>query len=1020
MGKDNNNTFLYVLSHNKAWLITSVILIVLVITVSLVLTQNIFLYGTFNTLFGGERRVLVEGDPDKYQYFTKDTDDFIQYSPEGEIENKDDALAAANALNEEIAEEGFVLLENNGVLPLRTPASPESAGPAVSANPKISIFGKNSVSLVYGGSGSGGGNTENSVGLYDALAAAGYDCNPTLKNFYEDSGASGSGRTDNPAIGQENINLQTGETPQSSYTSEVKGSYAEYGDAAVVVISRIGGEGFDLPRSMKDANGATLSESEEGDHYLELDKNEEALLQSVNENFDDIILIVNCATSMELRFIKDGTYGIDAAIWIASPGGSGINALGSIMNGTVNPSGHTVDTYARDFTKDPTWNNFGNNNVAGGNRYTIGVNGSATSNYFVDYEESIYVGYRYWETQAYMIDYDLIGDADEWYAENVVYPFGYGLSYTTFEWSVANVTPSAGSALDADSTITIEVDVTNTGDMAGKDAVQLYYTAPWRSTNDIEKAYVVLADYAKTPMIQPGETETVTLSVDAYDMASYDYNDANRNTNSGYELSAGTYNLRLGTDAHNSWNDAPVPAINYTVAKTINYDTDPDTGYAVVNRFDDVSSHIETYLSRRNFSGTMTTTPTAEDRAVGTEFINSLAYDQAAYDEKYGTGTYVTTEMPVTGWVAGEGETAHKLYDVIKTNEDGSFAGISDDETIWKNLLDQLTVDEMANLIGTGNFRTNYIESIDKPMTTDPDGPAGFTNFMGDPTVYDTGFYASECVVGATYNKDLAHDMGVMVGIEGLIGNVKGDGRPYSGWYAPAVNIHRSPFSGRNWEYYSEDPVLSGKQGANVVLGAKSKGVYTYIKHFAVNDQETNRDSNGLITWLSEQAMREIYLKPFEIIVKEGKTNAMMSSFNRIGTVWAGGNYELLTEVLRNEWGFEGIVITDYNLQSDGYMSPDQMLRAGGDLNLVQGGLPTVDAGNATQVYLFRRAAKNILYTVAQSNAMNGMGEGNVWSYAMPMWVIVMIIIDVVIVAGLAVWGFFSIRRSLKKRKVSA
>ena len=408
----------------------------------------------------------------------------------------------------------------------------------------------------------------------------------------------------------------------------------------------------------------------------------------------------------------------------------------------------------------------------------------------------------------------------------------------------------------------------------------------------------------------------------------------------------------------------------------------------------------------------MPTTPAEADLSVDAAFISSLKYNGEEYDAKYGAG-YVQTEMPTTG---AEGET--KLYDLIQFNEETGEVIVDYDDPKWEDLLDRLTVSDMVNLIGTGNFNTMYIEKIDKPKTTDPDGPAGFTNFMGDPTVYGTCFYASECVVGATFNKDLAHDMGVMVGIEGLFGNVKGDGRPYSGWYAPAVNIHRSPFSGRNWEYYSEDPLLSGKMGANVVKGARSMGVYTYVKHFAVNDQETNRDSNGLITWLNEQAMREIYLKPFEIIVKEGGTLAIMSSFNRIGTTWAGGCYELLTTILREEWGFKGMVITDYNLQSDGYMSPDQFLRAGNDLNLVQGGFPK-GTSSATEVWLLRRATKNILYTVAQSNAMNGMGEGNVWTYALPMWVIVMAVVIAAVGVLFAVWGVFAVLRAKKKEKAA-
>jgi beta-glucosidase len=342
-------------------------------------------------------------------------------------------------------------------------------------------------------------------------------------------------------------------------------------------------------------------------------------------------------------------------------------------------------------------------------------------------------------------------------------------------------------------------------------------------------------------------------------------------------------------------------------------------------------------------------------------------------------------------------------------------------DPLWDELLTQLTVKEMRVLIGTGNFNTAEIASIGKPKTTDPDGPAGFTNFMtvtaDTAVVYDTCFYASECIIGATWNVELAQRMGEAAGNESLVGNERGDKRTYSGWYAPAVNIHRSPFSGRNWEYYSEDGFLSGKMAAGVISGAKSKGVYTYVKHFAINDQETDRDKNGLITWLNEQSMREIYLKPFEMAVKEGKTNAIMSSFNRIGTVWAGGSYELLTEVLRNEWGFQGMVITDYNTNE--YMHTDQMIRAGGDLNLIQDKQPSSSGATNTPSHLqsMRRATKNILFTVANSNAMNGMGEGIRYGYALPYWMIALFALDAVVVIALAAWGYLAIRRSARKQK---
>ena len=388
-----------------------------------------------------------------------------------------------------------------------------------------------------------------------------------------------------------------------------------------------------------------------------------------------------------------------------------------------------------------------------------------------------------------------------------------------------------------------------------------------------------------------------------------------------------------------------------------------------------------------------------------------------------GKGTQTDIGKP---WYSARSPRQKRKQQTYKTTEVKLYRLIGKDynDPLWDKLLNQLTYSEMAYLIGTGNFNTAAMKNIDKPKTIDPDGPAGFTNFMtvikSTAVVYDTCFYASECVIGATYNVELAERMGEAAGNESLAGNERGDGRTYSGWYAPAVNIHRTPFGGRDWEYYSEDGLLAGKMAAGVVRGAKSKGVYTYIKHFALNEQETHRDTTGLITWANEQAMREIYLKPFELTVKEGGTNAMMSSFNRIGTVWAGGSYELLTQILRNEWGFKGMVITDYSTST--YMYTDQMIRAGGDLVLMQDKQLSLSGTVMTSSHktALRQATKNILYTVANSNAMNGMGEGIIYAYAMPYWKIMLICLDCAVVAALGVWGFFSIRKSLKKEKLKS
>lgn len=977
---------------NKGFRISCFFLVLMIIATMLA-TQYPLFRNTINTVMGGERRVLVAGDPSQYTYYTADNKDFIYYQTDSDFSSKEETLAEAKKLNQLIVEEGMVLLKNdNSALPI---ATPESEVDKASSAPKISIFGKNSVNLVYGGSGSANGAGGDNGTLYGSLEAAGYVVNPHLQEFYENNSLSGSGRPGNPDMNVGHLTgFPTGETAMSRYSDELVESYSDYNDAAIVVISRIGGEAFDLPRTMKwdgssynnvaGANQAIPGAGSMDDHYLELDRNEKALLRHVTSNFDKVILLINCGTSMELGFVESGEYGdIDAAIWMGYPGDSGINALGQILNGNASPSGRTVDTFATDFTKDPSWYNLGNNRVLDGNRYTTG--GSNANAYFVDYEEGIYVGYRYYETRAYTQERNY---ADyEWYENNVVYPFGYGLSYADFSWEIVDTSIAPGSDLTKDGTIEITVNVHNNSDKyAGKEVVELYYSAPYYG--EIEKSHVVLGDYAKVEVPAGGDAQ-VTLTLKVSDMASYDYSDANKNGFKGYELDDGAYHIYLGKNAHDAWTSGEFD-LTYYVPQTLDesyrvfgftYEMDIDgDADGNDNQFDDVSAHIQNNtMSRKDFEATMPTTPTAEDKEVSSDFLALLEYIRNDAD-----APYFTENMPSQGITP---EIAYQLYDVIQYNEETGEVTIDYDDPKWDAILDQITVDEMANLIGTGNFNTSQIESISKPKTTDPDSPVGFTNFMGDPTVYGTCQYAGVSLMGATWNQELMHDFGVMVGNEGIWGNVKGDGRTYSGWYAPAVNIHRSPFGGRDWEYFSEDPTLSGIMGANIVIGAREKGIYTYVKHFALNDQETDRDSNGLITWVSEQAMREIYLKPFQIIVEDGKTTAMMSSFNRIGTTWAGGSYELLTNVLRKEWGFKGMVITDYAKGYGQYMDENQMIRAGGDLVLFQDQMPEHGSNaSATQISLMRQATKNILYTVAGSNAMNGIGEGVVYEYAMPYW----------------------------------
>lgn len=998
----------FVWKYCKVWLIVSLVVIIVFFSATMVATQNDFLAGTIDTVMGGEGRRVASGNPDEYYRYEKTNEGFKQFKTDLKLSDgvlstqadKEAVHEAANKLNEEIVGEGVVLLKNdaeNG-LPIATSADKKA---------KISVFGKNSADVVLGGSGSGGGNSAGSTSLYDGLRNANFDLNPRLTKFYEGKD-SGNGRDATPAIGAEVTGLAIGETPLDKYTSEIKSSYDQYNDAAIIVLSRVGGEGWDLPRSqVKSYGGALVEGSQEGgQHYLEIDKNEEALIDEVIAcgKFKKVIILVNSATSMELGFLEEKE-GIDAALWIGTLGGSGANAVGNVLNGTINPSGHLVDTYVRDFTQDPTWRNFGDNLSSKGNAYLAG--GSMTDYYYVEYQEGIYLGYRYYETRSYQ-DVYRFGTDNGWYEENVVYPFGYGLSYTTFEWTLKENTSTA-TPLDKDvnNKISVTVTVKNSGAVAGKDVVQLYFSAPY-VMNGVEKAHVVLGGMVKTDLLQPGESKDYTVELDIEDMASYDYDDANGNGNIGFELDAGTYTIYVGKNAHDCWASENPIKLEYTLLEDITYPIDIyGTGSANDNRFQDMSDYMDgKTMSRTSFSATFPTTPTTAEREMSEEVNNNVVYK---YDDT--NGKYVEYFSKYMTDTESEGDNL-QLYDLI---------GADYDDARWNTIVNSIATETMVQLVGQGNFHTISISEISKPRTIDPDGPAGYTNFMGDPTVHDTCFYASECIIGATWNKDLANDMGVMVGLESLVGYTKGDGRTYSGWYAPAVNIHRSPFSGRNWEYYSEDPYLSGIMGTNVVIGAQSKGVYTFVKHFVLNDQETSRDANGLLTWADEQTFREIYLKPFRMIVEDGHTHGVMSSFNRIGTTWAGGSFELLTEVLRMEWGFEGTVISDYNL-SNAYMHPDQMIRAGGDLNLSQDYKPSATATrdgmtDEMQIAALKAATKNVLFTVANSNAMNGVGEGVVWATTMAKWKVALICVNVGLVVLAGVWGFFDIRRKLKRVK---
>lgn len=923
--------------------------------------------GLMDTLFGSQRPIY--------------SDEVTSVYPTQKATNKAEAFANAQEVNLKLAEEGFVLLKNeNAALPMNKGA-------------RISVFSKNSVNLSYGGSGSGGFDTSNNKNLYESLNDAGFVTNPTLKRFYESS-QSGPVRTANSSDldNGDNQKIATAETPQSKYTDAVKNSYADYSDAALVVITRIGGEGFDLPRYQGDSEGAVSPDS----HYLELDQNEIDLLTAVTDGtFKRVVVVFNTPSSFEATFLKDSAYAafadkIDAAVWIGFTGSNGITALGEILNGDVNPSGRLVDTWAADFTKNPSFVNFGTGCLPDTtDKYDGGMY------YSVDYEEGIYVGYRYYETRGET-------DGEDWYNANVVYPFGYGLSYTTFDWTVGD---ASASEIELGTTITVPVTVKNTGSVAGKDVVQLYASAPY-TLGGIEKAHKVLVGFAKTKLLQPGESETVTVSFDPYSAASYDYRDANSNGFSGYELETGEYTLYVSRNAHES-----EKAIALNLAADVQIGTDPTTDSEVVNRYTDSEDfldsdwQLDTMLSRADWEGTWPTPQTAQQHA-GTDRL----YEEIRSEEHNNPTDFDSEEYP---WF-GE-EPTLTLRDLLPSAEaEGYEPVVSYDDERWEELMMGCDEEEMIALINNGAYHTLAMESVGLPATIHGDGPSGFTCFMSKEQVNGTCQYVSEPVMASTWNIDLMNELGEAIGEEGTIGD-KATGQPYSSIYAPGVNIHRSPFGGRCSEYFSEDPFISGMMGAAEVQGIQSRGVLPTVKHFVANEQETHRSIGGDLSWLSEQALREIYLKPFEYTVKLGETRGIMTSFNRIGTRWTGGDYRLLTEILRNEWGFNGLVICDFNTIPQ-YMIPRMMFYAGGSLDLAtqQSAMWTdCDTSDAGDAIVLMRAVKDVMYALVNSNAMNA----EVIGYNPPIWQEYLHWINIGAFTLVGVWLVLAIVRTVRCNK---
>lgn len=857
----------------------------------------------------------------------------------------------ATALCEDIADEGIVLLKNeDNILPLTNTQN-------------INVFGWASTNPCYGGTGSGAlSDAYETTTLLGGLEDAGYKINTELTDFYK------AYREDRPEVGMWAQDWTLPEPTADSYSDELINNAKEFSDTAMVVITRVGGEGADLPTDVSKVtytdNSENYKDFEAGEHYLQLSQTEKDMLDLVCANFDNVVVVYNGANTMELGFLNDYKQ-IKGAIWCPGTGQSGFESLGAVVAGTVNPSGKTSDTFVYDLTATPTYNNFGNflyDNMdefaATSKNFGTGEE-EATIPSFVNYVEGIYVGYRFYETAAVegLIDYD----------KTVQFPFGYGLSYTDFEQKMGDVTV-------ADGKVSFDVTVTNNGTAAGKDVVEVYYNPPY-TNGGIEKASANLIDFAKTDVLQPGESQTINVSFSEEDMASYD-----TYGNGCYVLEAGDYEISINSDSHNA-----IASQTVSVADTVVYDENnarSTDDAAATNQFAYAEGDA-TYLSRADgFANYATAAPTnftlAEDEKA--DFLNNSNYDPANYNND-------SDEMPTTG--AKNGMTLADMR------------GLSYDDEKWDTLLDQLTVSDMDTMIALGGYQTSAASSVGKVMTVDCDGPASINNnFTGTGSI---GF-PSAVMIANTWNKDLALSFGESIG-------KMADEMDVSGWYAPAMNTHRNAFAGRNFEYYSEDGVLSGKMAANAVIGAEKYGVYAYIKHFALNDQETNR-TGMLCTWSNEQAIREIYLKPFEIAVKEGGAKAVMSSFNYIGTQWAGGTYPLQTTVLRDEWGFRGFVLTDY-FGVYGYMDSDMGIRGGTDCMLVAYDTETnhvTDTTSATGVKAMRQASKNIMYTVVNSRAYD---PENLKTGLMN-WQILAIVIDIILGALVIFLEVLTIRKYKK------
>ena len=864
----------------------------------------------------------------------------------------DETNEEAAEVAEEIMEDGIVLLKNESLLPLNE-------------TKKLNIFGWESINPAYGGAGSGGINDlYDIVSLNQGLENAGFSINQKLVDFYNNYGA------DNPEMSIQKQSWTLPEPPVDTYSDELIKSAKEYSDVAVVVLSRKAGEGHnDIPMDVRkaayDNNSDEYDDFPEGEHYLQLSQTERDMVDMVCSNFDNVIVIYNGANQFELGFADEYPQ-IKSVVWCPGTGNVGFNALGKVFSGEVNPSGKTPDTFVYDMTTAPWWNNAEKTEYTNlADMAVEGMNAGTAQVYapaFTNYVEGIYVGYKYYETAAQegAIDYD----------KTVQYPFGYGLSYTEFEQKM-------GELKEKDGQISVDVEVTNTGDVAGKDVVEVYYKPPY-TNGGIEKSSANLIEFAKTDLLQPGESQTVTVTFSIEDMASYDENNAK-----AYVLEKGDYVISINSDSHTVLDQKTYTADKDVVYKGENKRASDDA--AATNVFEDAKGDV-TYLSRADhFANYEEATAAPASAELGEPYVSEYHLNS-----NFDKTTYLNDEdvMPTTG--ADNGLTLADMRDADY------------DDPRWEKLLDQLTVDEMANMIAMAGYQTAAMDSVGKVATLDFDGPAAINNnFTG---VGSIGF-PIEVVVASTWNKELAQAWGECMG---KISQEMGA----EGWYAPGMNTHRTAFGARNYEYFSEDGVLAGNMGAKAVEGARKYGVYSYIKHFALYEGNAKMVS----VWSNEQAIREIYLKPFEISVKQGGANAVMVSWSFLGDKWTGESSNLMNTVLRDEWGFRGMALTDFfRNNGHGFMNADAALANGVDVMLSTFNGEENNVANPehpTSVLQMRNACKNVMYTVVSSLAYDGEHEET----GMENWKKAGIGIDIV-VALLAVGMEVLIIKGYKKRK---